>query len=170
MDGQQKVPVIWINKRRVLIGIVFLLVGAMVYLVARPPDRTYFIYKIGLNIGCYNTLPNFFGFVGSFLPAFIHVFSFILITGGIISCCKRGCLVICLSWFLVDSIFELGQKFPALPIKMIPAWFSKIPILENTENFFLTGTFDYLDMAAISIGALFAYLALLQTMGRRVQK
>jgi hypothetical protein len=156
-----------ISKSQILIGISALLIGTLVYLVDRPPDQTYFVSSIGTNISLYKTFPNLFGFLGSNLPAFIHVFSFILITAAFISYSKRGCLIICLSWFLIDCAFELGQKFSAYPLKIIPHWFTGIPFLENTKNYFLQGTYDFNDLIGITIGTVMAYFVLLLTMERR---
>lgn len=152
------------NRLQLFVGVAALLLGALVYLVDRPPDQTYFVSSIGTNISLYKTFPNLFGFLGSNLPAFIHVFSFILITAAFISYSKRGCLIICLSWFLIDSTFELGQKFSTYPLKIIPNWFTGIPFLENTKNYFLQGTFDFNDLIAIAIGTVMAYFVLLTTM------
>ena len=60
-------------------------------------------------------------------------------------------------------MFELGQKFNSLTPKIIPSWFSSIPFLENTRNYFLYGTFDFNDLTAITIGTLIAYFVLLST-------
>jgi len=131
-----------VNRLQVLIGLSGLLLGTIVYLVDRPPEHTYFVYISGFKISLYNTLPNIFGTIGNSLPAFIHVFSFSLITAGMISCHKTGSLIICLSWFLVDCAFELGQKFNSLFLKIIPGWFAGIPFIENMKNYFVYGTFD----------------------------
>jgi len=160
-----------INKLQILIGLVFLLIGTMVYFIARPPEGTYFVNRFGFissfhNI-IYGTAPDLFGSLGAWLPEFIHVFSFILLTAGVISCRKRGYLVIAIGWFLVDALFELGQKYSALVLKIIPSWFSGIPFLESTEGFFRKGTFDMKDMIAILAGAVAAYIVLLITMDRR---
>jgi len=138
-----------VNRLQVLIGLSGLLLGTIVYLVDRPPEHTYFVYISGFKISLYNTLPNIFGAIGNSLPAFIHVFSFILITAGLISCHKTGFLIICLSWFLVDCAFELGQKFNSLFLKIIPGWFAGIPFIENMKNYFVYGTFDINDLIAI---------------------
>jgi len=61
----------------------------------------------------------------------------------------------------------LGQRFNTWPSKIIPNWFAGIPFLENTENYFLQGTFDLIDLASISIGAAIAYFVLLTTNKRR---
>jgi len=51
---------------------------------------------------------------------------------------------------------------------MIPDWFAGLPLLENTEDFFLQGTFDFLDLTAITLGSIIAYFVLLATNKRRV--
>jgi hypothetical protein len=152
-----------VNWLQVLIGAAWLLFGTLVYLVDRPPDQTYFIYNSSIDISLYNILPNLFGPIGNNLPAFIHVFSFILITAGLLSCQKKGCLIICLSWLVVDCVFELGQKFNSLAVRTIPDWLAGIPFFENTENYFLHGTFDSFDLVSITIGTVIAYLVLLAT-------
>ena len=163
-----KTPRIIINRLQVLIGLTTLLLGSLVYLVDRPPGQTYFVYSSSISISLYDTLPNLFGIVGNSLPAFVHVFSFILITAGFLSCKKRGCLLICLSWFLVDCAFEVGQKFNAWPSDLSPNWFKGIPFLENTENYFGRGTFDMFDLLGIVFGTAIAYFVLLTTGKRRV--
>jgi hypothetical protein len=156
-----------INIRQILIGVPVLLLGILLYLTDRPPDQTYFVYKSFVNISLHNTLPNLFGFIGNSLPSFVHVFCFILITASLLKCQKRGCIIICASWFLADFIFELGQKFKSLSSTMVPDWFSGIPFLENSKNYFLSGTFDFNDLTAIAIGTILAYLVLSITNKRR---
>jgi len=63
-------------------------------------------------------------------------------------------------------MFELGQRFNSLPLKIIPDWFQGVPFLEASKNYFLVGTFDFFDLAAIAIGTIIAYLVLLGTMER----
>jgi len=95
------------------------------------------------------------------------VFAFILITAGLLGCRKRGFIIICLSWLLVDCALELGQKFSMWFSKIIPDWFIGVPFLENSKNYFHFGTFDFLDLAATTIGAVIAYFVLIVTMERR---
>ena len=167
MEENPQAPGRLINRSQLLIGIAGLFVGLLVYLVDRPPDQTYFVRSYSYYISQYHSFPNLFGPIGNRLPAFVHVFSFILITAGLLSCGKRGCLIICLSWFLVDCAFELGQKFKIWSSNMVPDWFEGIPFLESSKNYFLLGTFDFLDLTAIAFGALMAYLVLLTTMEKR---
>lgn len=159
MESTSKTSKYTINKLQIFIGFAGLIFGTLVYLIDRHPDQTYFIQIIGLSL---HTLPNIFGYFGNNLPAFIHVFSFILITGGLLST-KKYTLTICLGWFLIDCVFELGQKYPSLSSSVIPDWFNGIPFLENTKYFFLQGTFDILDLIAICFGTVIAYFVLQTT-------
>jgi len=152
-----------INGVQILIGLGGLFVGTLVYLIDRPPEATYFIQFSRIKVSLYGILPNVFGPIGNSLPDFLHVFSFIMLTAGLLSWGKRGSLVICLFWFSIDLVFELFQKFNTLPLKIIPTWFKGIPFLENTENYFRQGTFDLLDLIAIALGTVTAYLVLLTT-------
>jgi hypothetical protein len=151
------------NGVQILIGLGGLLVGTLVYLIDRPPEATYFLHFSRIKVSLYGILPNVFGVIGNSLPDFLHVFSFILLTAGLLSWGKRGSLAICLGWFSIDFIFELFQKFNTLPLKIIPKWFKGIPFLENTGNYFTQGTFDLLDLIAITLGTTAAYFVLLAT-------
>jgi hypothetical protein len=152
-----------INQIQILTGATALFFGILVYLVDRPPDQTYFVDKSFVNISLYHILPNLYGIIGNSLPSFAHVFSFILITAGLIASKKREFVIICLFWFSIDSVFELGQKFSTVFIKFIPDWFASIPFLENTGNYFARGTFSFGDMAAITIGTITAFIFLIIT-------
>jgi|LGOV01.1.fsa_nt_gb hypothetical protein len=170
MDKNHKVHGSIINKRKVLLGVAVLLVGPLIYLVDRPPDQTWFIYSSRIKIILYKTFPSLFHHIGKSLPSFIHVFSFILITAGLISCNMRRYLITCSCWFLADCAFELGQKHNSWSSKIIPSWFAGIPFLENTKIYFLQRTLDTFDMAAITIGAVVSYFVILVTMESGLEK
>jgi hypothetical protein len=156
-----------INATRILVGTGTLFVGLLLYLIDRPPDQTYFLFRPGLTSSLHHIVPPLFGYLGGNLPAFLHVFALVLITGGILACGRTGSLIVAVSWFATDVAFELGQKFPAWAERLVPRWFDAIPILDATRNYFRFGTFDALDILAVAIGAAAAYGALLATMERR---
>jgi hypothetical protein len=149
-----------INRVQILIGVIALLAGVLVYLIDRPPDTAYFLAGWAKDISLYDRIPNIFGPVGKSLPAFAHVFSFILITAGILGSGRRGYLTICLFWLFIDGAFELGQRYSSIPLRFIPDWFEGIPYLENTASFFSSGTFDSMDLIAILTGTIVAYILL----------
>jgi hypothetical protein len=156
-----------VNKIQIVIGGGVLFVGFLYYLFDRPPDQTYFLLRANIPISLYRSFPIVLGDIGGWLPAFVHVFSFTLITAGLIGCRQRGIFIVCSIWFLMDGTFELGQKYHAMALRVIPDWFERIPFLENSANYFVRGTFDFLDLVGMSVGSLIAYLFLMSTMQRR---
>ena len=118
---------------RIVIGMTALSVGLLVYLADRRPEQTYFLHRIGVTHALYGGIPSFFGSLGQNLPAFLHVFAFALITGGILACGKRGSLIVVLGWFATDVVFELGQRFPAWSDVLVPRWFDSFPSGERAR-------------------------------------
>ena len=156
-----------INWLQILIGALVLLIGALVYLIDRPPEHIYILSENKFSFSFYTILPNLFGTIGSIFPAFSHVFAFILITSGIASGGKKGCLVITVCWFLIDTLFEIGQKFGSATANLLPEWFESIPFLKFASVYFKNGTFDWFDIAAICAGSISAYFVLMWTMKQK---
>jgi len=156
-----------INLRYILIGIFLLSIGALIYLIDRPPIQTYLIFSLPFQLSFYDVTPSFFGTIGNFLPHFLHVTAFILITTGLIDCGKKGYLAICLFWLMIDAGFELGQKYSTIAASIVPDWFDGIFLLENTRSYFLNSTYCYLDIAAIIVGSVSAYAFLCFTLNLR---
>lgn len=154
------------NLFRIMIGIFFLIIGALVYLIDRPSNSTYFVCHYNFIFNFHNIIPNIFGPLSNSLPDFIHVFSFIMITAGVLSCGKKGGLIVSFCWLFIDISFEIGQKFPSIPLRLIQNSFSNIPILEATKYYFQEGTFDIRDLFAIILGTIIAYLLILITISK----
>lgn len=164
MDRKEPRRLPQVNKAQILAGAFSLTVGLFVYLLDRPAEGAYFLHRTSTAFSLHDALPGLlFGALGGNLPTFIHVFSFSLLTAGLLACKKRGCQIVILSWLLANCAFELGQKF----VRISPNVFRGVPILENIGNFFVNGTFDPLDLVAATAGATAAYLFLLATMKRR---
>jgi len=152
-----------VNKLQVLIGLTALVAGFVLYLVHRSPD-TYFISAFGLAHHPYSWNPPFLATIGGCLPSLLHVFAFSLLLGGLLGCRKTGCLIICCAWLFTNVLFELGQRYASSVSQIVPAWFEGSFVLENAKSFFLTGTFDTLDILASFAGAAAAYAVLVITM------
>ena len=130
--------------------------GALVYLIDRPPGLT----ALPESITLFQPTARFFGALGQSLPAFAHVFGFSLLTIALVGGGRGMTIAACTGWFLVDIAFELGQ-YPAIATRLAsltPSWFEAIPILNRTDDFFRYGTFDPLDLTFITFGALAAYV------------
>ena len=149
-------------------AIVALSIGVLVYLLDRQPGSVYFIPG-GVSIA--DSLNPIFGQIGNHLPTFIHVYAFILLTVIIMSPSPAMVFWICVTWFSVDSLFELAQLTPIahLIAEHVPAWFIGIPFLENTAAYFLAGTFDILDIISIAMGTVTAYLTIRYSNKREIQ-
>ncbi len=105
--------------------------------------------------------PPWVGPLGGYLPEIAHVYAFILLTAAV-SPWPARISPICALWWVIDSLFELGQH-PALAPHIaaaLPGWFQHVPILDHTANYFLYGTFDPGDLVAITLGAVSAYLTI----------
>jgi hypothetical protein len=152
-----------INRVQILLGAVGLALGLTVYLLARQPEKVYFLCFTGLNLNCWNIGSNSLGLIGCNLPSFLHVFSFSLITASLMHPCRRTYIAICLAWSLIDLAFEFGQKTKPKLSEVLPDGFGEMPGLRGIEEYFLFGTFDYGDVAAIILGSILAYMMLLST-------
>ena len=143
------------NRTHVAIGVAALFLGTLVYFVDRPPNLIF----VPSDISLFHHTPKVFGVIGHSLPTFAHVFAFSLLLGTVLGDTKKTRIIVCLGWFTVDSLFELGQhpQVSELLLNLIPQWCEKIPLLYKTDSYFLYGTFDPLDMLSIALGALAAY-------------
>ena len=151
-----------INRTQVLVGCSALFLGLLLYLLHRPPD-TYFVSFIEAHDASFYEISPPFNAIAGALPSFLHVFAFSLIIGGLLSCRKRGYLIICFAWLFINVLFELGQRHAIAASQMIPVWFGEVFILENMQNYFLKGTFDFCDLLASFAGAAAAYCILILT-------
>ncbi len=154
------------NKKAFVIGFLGLFLGALVYTTLRQPEQIYFIRFFSLEQLSFEIHSRVVKSIGYRLPAFLHVFSFCLITASFFKFKKYIYLIICCGWFAVDALFELGQKYKGVSSQMIPEFFAHLPFLEGTTNYFRLGTFDYLDLFAYALGALAAFCYLITARGK----
>ncbi len=140
------------------LGILTLFIGALVYITDRPAESVMLINNYTPDLSMYNKIPAVFGIIGNNLPGFIHTFSFSMITAGAFGKNKTDYRAICLFWFTINTLCELGQRFSQIAIKLSP--------IESMHRFFLNGTFDIFDIAAFALGGIAAYL-LLTTIGKK---
>lgn len=139
----------------VLACAVFML-GAMTYVLERPTDAVPFFSAISLA----HLLSSVFGPIGESLPTFAHVFALSVLTTVWLGGDKRAAVSACLNWFAVDTAFEIGQhpQIAEWVAQFIPRWFQRLPILEQADAYFLSGTYDTWDLVSIAVGAAAAYV------------
>jgi hypothetical protein len=133
-----------------------LVLGLLVYLFSRSAESIYLFTA-------FSVFPtqqyDLFGVIGYWLPSFLHTYAFILLTVISIGNGPRIIITCSLFWVAIGCLFELGQHptVSTLLVKYFPEWFSGIPLLENSANYFQYGTFDPLDLLATLTGALAAW-------------
>jgi hypothetical protein len=140
-----------------VLALLCLLVGILVYVLDRNPQSTYFLPEA---FSLANGDGSVFGPLGNQLPDFLHLYAFILLSCALLQPRRAAILGITLVWLLIEVGFELGQH-PAAAVhivSVIPAWFSHIPVLENTAAYFTHGRFDPLDLIAMLLAAIAGYL------------
>ena len=144
------------NIRLLLIALLVFGFGVLVYVFDRQPEQVYFLPEwFSFNA----EIMNVFGSIGGWLPTFVHVFTFILLTLVLVP--SASPVAVSLGWFVLEILFEFGQFRPVAEWIFIHTydWFPGVPVLENTAYYFLNGTFDVKDLLAIGAGALLAYAA-----------
>ena len=150
------------SSLHVLISTVALFLGLLVYLCDRQPEHVYFLSH-GLVLA--HGIHSLFGVVGNFLPTFVHVYAFILLTAAVAGSTRAWLIRICAAWFVIASVFEVAQHpaISSIVAAVVPAWFARIPVLDNTAVYFLNGTFDVLDLLSIALGTVAAYITVMLT-------
>lgn len=150
------------NRQSGLLAIAIgaLCVGVLVYVFDRQPESIYFLPGW---LSFHDQTGSIFGSLGNYLPTFIHVYVFILLTVVAALPSITKLIPVCLAWFTLDSLFEIAQLNPIAQwiANHTPSWFSGIPFLENTANYFLMGSFHVFDLLSIAIGTLAAYLTVI---------
>jgi DNA-binding beta-propeller fold protein YncE len=143
-----------------VIAAIALSVGLLDYLIGRQPEHVYFLFHgFSLAYGHHSA----FGVLGNNLPSFVHVYALILLTVAVAGFAKPRLIGTCAAWFVIASLFEIAQHPAISPViaAAVPAWFTRIPVLDNTAAYLLNGTFDPLDLLSIALGTIAAYATIL---------
>jgi hypothetical protein len=134
-----------------------LLAGVLIYVTARPAGSVYLLPASVM-------MPQQgspFGIAAVFLPSFLHVLAFTLLTAAILRPRTHGGIAaIAGVWCAINVLFVICQHTLIAPriAASLPDWFARVALLENVGPYFLRGTFDYADIAAAVAGAGVAWL------------
>ena len=138
------------------IGLIALAAGAAFYCFARPQGIVYLQEKLHLRL--FPLIPPLPHALAGVFPDFIHPFAFSLIGIALVARTRTSRLFVCASFFSIDLLFEVGQKYKHAIFLIIPPWFSRLPILDNMAPFFLRGTFDLFDIVFMAFGSITAFV------------
>lgn len=142
------------------------MMGGLVYMCDRNPESVVLIRSVFGDSAHVEGLPALFGVLGGVAPDFLHVFALSLVTVGVLG--RRPVMFgpVCLFWFALDTLFELGQRAPDLALSLVPQSLERFEPMRWAHDFFTHGTFDPLDIVAFAAGATAAYV-LLAVMNKR---
>ena len=135
------------------LGGVALALGVLVYLIDRNPANAMLL----------PAWPRFgggavFGSVGQWLPSLIHPFAFSLLTAAALAPSATPRYGVCAAWCAVNAAFELGQ-LPQIAAALAAALReNRLPpaLTRPLADYFLHGSFDVADLAAVVLGSLAA--------------
>lgn len=140
------------NKILLLFGVLGLFSGVLFYIISRP-NSIYLNQIISIQSILISHKIRFFAFIQDSFPAFIHPFSFSLITMGILAETKFDRIMICSIFLIMNLVFEMGQYFKGALVFM-KEYYPPFPAL---YNYFSLGTYSHEDMVFMIIGSLAAY-------------
>ena len=134
-------------------GSVALAVGMLVYLCDRPVAHASLLPHLGTLAG-----HSWFGWVGGWLPSFVHPLAFSLFTSALLAPQPRLQYRVCAFWFAVNAAFEVCQ-LPQICGPLTDALrrsTAQGPIALSIERYVERGTFDPADLVAAALGAALA--------------
>ena len=150
------------------IACVSLCVGYTLYFLGRPGSS---IFAIPDHFQHWISIQPLIADISGQLPSFLHGYALILLIFLVLGTSSKFNLYLSISlWATVEVLFEVGQHnlIKTSIINMIPDWFERVPVLDISDNYFPYGTFDPLDLMAIAIGSVCAWLTLHLEQGKAV--
>ena len=145
------------DQRVWIVALIALFAGASVYVLGRDWSTVYLLawaadFQQGwpsLQLGRWAGSP----------PSFAHAFGFALLTVLVLGSGPGRAAGACLFWGATDTLLELLQRPDwAAAIPPLPPELAGWPVLANLPAYFRHGQFDALDVAAIVLGVLAAWL------------
>jgi len=159
-----KIDIHPIYVKQLITGFFLLFIGIFFYLYVRRPDQIFFIYAFSLPSFYHPEHSKIFGELSSSLPTFLHVSSFSLLTFAFLpSKSKKNIIITCMSWTIINIIFEIGQLLSKVTTIYVPHVFLGNRVLNYIIRYFQDGTFDFIDIIFAILGGSFAYCFIILT-------
>ncbi len=142
-----------------ILGAAALALGAVYYAAVRPMAMA-----AGLASIDDQRFPALALALGS-LPTLIHVLAFSLLTSAVGTTSAAGRAWTCAAWVAINALFELGQRETVARVlaTQLDQWCGAMVSCSRTGQYFVRGTFDFMDIAAGALGGLVAYTILTHT-------
>lgn len=133
-------------------------IGVAVYLL----DRGGNVYFVTRGFAWTSDQQAVFGRFAGSLPSFAHTFAFALLTAAAVQLSRQGTVMACASWALINGLFEIAQRDATAKLlsRVIGDRLEGVWLLDQSAKFFAQGTFDVVDLFAIGVGSVVAYLVI----------
>ncbi len=148
-----------VDFRAVALGVAWLAAGVLIYILARPPGVLFLPDAFSLGA----STPPWLAALSGPLPIFFHVGAMSYLSIGVLKPKRRGVLCACAGCAAFDIAFELGQH------ERVSAAFADALPLPYARPFFVSGTFDALDIVAACLAAVCVYALTGQTVNKRIR-
>jgi hypothetical protein len=155
------------NRMQLAIGTFVLLLGVVLYLFGRPPDRTWLFTLLPPWLSGYGVVPRLPTWLNGSLPTFLHACSLTLVTGALLDPRIWAYVCVSFSWLLIHVMFELGQGPGQQLVELAPIWIDRIPLASHVRGYFVLGTFDKADVIAALFGCVCGFGTLTLTRNRK---
>jgi hypothetical protein len=126
-----------------------LLLATLIYMFSRPAGSSWLL-PAPLNFGILLDM----GTAGQGLPTLFHAYAFVLLSAAVLRPRLRVLCALCMSWFVLEAAFELGQ-LPAIAHLLetvLPDSLARGQLL----RYFQLGVFDPLDVVFALVGVVAA--------------
>lgn len=144
---------------KISLGLSALFVGLIIYILQRPANCSYLGMMVKEYFGILPFEIHINEIVGGSLPDFLHPFAFVLLCITIFpSESRRQRGVLCLFWLFTNLLFEMGQFYGEKLGWFISTTFNHTSFSTVLANYFIGGTYDVIDIIAIGLGILSAFL------------
>jgi hypothetical protein len=134
-------------------GCMALVLGTVVYLTDRGASAAMLTPATLARAG-----GKVFGALGQWLPSFVHPFAFSLFSAAALRRSAFPAYGACLAWWVVNMAFEVGQH-SAIKVdlaELLQFLLGQTALARTLSDYFLLGSFDVGDIAAVTAGALAA--------------
>jgi len=138
-------------------GIGWLLIGALVYLTARPRMTSAF-FPEAIRIAA--LMPHWLRSLLGPVPTFVHVLAFSMMSAAFVGRTYMRQLLLCAGWAAIEVVFELAQ-YPPVRDRLLRA--RPLAAMPFISSYLTGGTFDYADILTAILGASLAGLFLRST-------
>ncbi len=135
---------------------ILIILGAFIYVYDRSSGNIFLLIKY---FSANNEGKSMLGDLGFYLPTFLHIIGFSMITKSFFYASKKSNYVIPLFWGSLNILIEFGQLYNSeSSLKYLSNDHHSYTIKKVMYNYFATGVFDWFDILFAVIGIIFSFL------------